>query len=71
MEKYKRSLQKINSTYQFQHGMNIFSSLMDHILYEIFSYFFKYICKIKIKTGYYVKLLTFETIKLLGTTKTR
>ena len=49
MEKYKRFLQKINLTYQFQHGMKIFSSLMDHILYEIFNYFFNIYVKLKLK----------------------
>ena len=43
MEKYKRFLQKINLTYQFQHGMKIFSSLMDHILYQILKFFGIYI----------------------------
>ena len=68
--------------------------LTDHILYQIFRYYFEYILKkheektdniliktyvnkiengitFKIKTGYYFELLTPETMKLLGSTKSK
>ena len=41
--------------------MKSLNYLMDHILYQIF----------KIKTGYYLDLLTRKTIKLLGSAKSK
>ena len=82
MEKYKKShIRTINSKYQLQHGRTNLNYLMDHILYNgekavnpsirIYINKTENRIKFKIKTGYYLELLTPETIKLLGSTKSK
>ena len=77
----------MNLKYQLPHGMKNLNYLMDHILYQIIikkhetvtdnTSIMIYVNKIEIritftiKTGYYLKLLTPETMKLLGNTKNK
>ena len=67
MEKYKRHIRITNSKFQLRHGMRNLNYLMDHIQ-DYFDYILKNHGE---KTGYYLELLTFETIKLLGRTKSK
>ena len=77
----------MNLKYQLPHGMKNLNYLMDHILYQIIikkhetvtdnTSIMIYVNKIEIritftiKTGYYLKLLTPETMKLLGNIKNK
>ena len=69
----------INLKYQFQHRMKSLNYLVDHVLYKITDSpsITIYISKIanritfKIKTRYYLELLTPQTMKLLQRTKSK
>ena len=86
MEKYKKVIIIMNLKYQLQHRMKNLNYLMDHILYKTLKQHVEktvnapikiYINKIenritfKIKTGFYLELLTPETTKLLDGTKSK
>ena len=68
-----------NLKYQFQHRMKSLNYLVDHILYQITDspsvtiYISKIANRItfKIKTRYYLELLTPQTMKLLQRTKSK
>ena len=80
-EIYKSYIRTINLKYQLQDGSYSISDIQDYFEYILKKHGEKtiriYINKIenritfKIKTGYYLELLTPETMKLLGSTKSK